>query len=713
MRDAELSGDPFAVPRRSLNAVRVAAGLYPVMLLLAAVAAFSFLSGGYILARTAPVVLACSLALLVWVWAAREIHISLRFTLALALFVAWAAWTGLSILWSVGPDLTWVAFDTALLYAAVLALSGSSPAGPLQLRLAGAGYLAVAVAIAGYAFLGKALPDVVTHAHTYARLDKPVGYWNVLALMLVMALPLALEAGSRRAHAVWVRALVAAGLVVILFAFFFSYSRGGYIALAVVLLVYFVLATERLSSLATLTVSVLPVAAVLVHLRGLKTVFSATTNDALRTAQGHVLARWSLVAIVVAVVAQVAVALVHRRLRLRQATVRIVGVVIVAGMLVTLVVGSQLAFASRGGVVHWVSVHYHDAISGKTLAGDNPGRLFSLNTGRLALWREGIKQAHKRPLLGTGSGTFRFTHYRLRQGGGVVKHAHSQWINALSETGIIGLALFVGAIGALLFCVFRRMLRDRADPRRALVAAMQAACLAFVVHLTWDWDWDMAAVSVAFLLLAGSVSGYLAGGGGAMATQLEIPEALDDDAPPPAGAETDEAESAPAPAGEQSHGPARRPGGSRRARWAGYRTPPLAARIMATGIVVLLAVSWTLPYLSGRAESRAVADAGQNKLGAAAAQARRAHRLDPLAVEPLITLSLVQQQQGLIHEALSTLLRAQGLQPQNYQVHYQVGVLLLNAFDRPAAAEQAFSAALALNPGDVMVRAQARAAAQR
>ena len=40
---------------------------------------------------------------------------------------------------------------------------------------------AVAVAVGVYAFLGKVVPDVVTHAHTYARLDSPVGYWNVLA----------------------------------------------------------------------------------------------------------------------------------------------------------------------------------------------------------------------------------------------------------------------------------------------------------------------------------------------------------------------------------------------------------------------------------------------------------------------------------------------------------------------------------------------------
>ena len=43
------------------------------------------------------------------------------------------------------------------------------------------------------------------------------------------------------------------------------------------------------------------------------------------------------------------------------------------------------------------------------------------------------------PAAGTGAGTFPFTHYRFRDHGGVVKHAHSQWFNVLSELGVVGL----------------------------------------------------------------------------------------------------------------------------------------------------------------------------------------------------------------------------------------------------------------------------------
>ena len=76
------------------------------------------------------------------------------------------------------------------------------------------------------------------------------------------------------------------------------------------------------------------------------------------------------------------------------------------------------------------------------------GRLISFNTGRPPLWREALRQSRHDRLLGTGAGTFVFTHYRFRQDVGVVRHAHSEWLNVLSELGVVGLVLFVAAMRA-------------------------------------------------------------------------------------------------------------------------------------------------------------------------------------------------------------------------------------------------------------------------
>jgi cytochrome c-type biogenesis protein CcmH/NrfG len=125
-----------------------------------------------------------------------------------------------------------------------------------------------------------------------------------------------------------------------------------------------------------------------------------------------------------------------------------------------------------------------------------------------------------------------------------------------------------------------------------------------------------------------------------------------------------------------------------------------AARTLACGLVVLGGVSWTLPYLSERAFSRAVTQAGKQHLGAAVASARQAHRFNPLAVDPLITLAQVQQQLALAGDALLTLTQAQKLQPQNFEVYYQMALLLSTQFGRDHAAAAELRRGLALNPND-------------
>jgi len=107
-----------------------------------------------------------------------------------------------------------------------------------------------------------------------------------------------------------------------------------------------------------------------------------------------------------------------------------------------------------------------------------------------------------------------------------------------------------------------------------------------------------------------------------------------------------------------------------------------------------------VPYLAARDESAALAAAGNGDTAVALSRARRAATLDPLAVDPLISEALVLQQQGRNGEALAALQAAARLQPDNYDVFYQQGVLLLRVFGRKKAAIYALRRALALNPLD-------------
>ncbi len=125
--------------------------------------------------------------------------------------------------------------------------------------------------------------------------------------------------------------------------------------------------------------------------------------------------------------------------------------------------------------------------------------------------------------------------------------------------------------------------------------------------------------------------------------------------------------------------------------------------MLACGLPLLVAVSWTFPYLSARAEARAVSQADLHPV-AAEASARQAHSLDPLDVTPLITLSQIQQGEGRPILALATLRQAARLQPDNYYVHYTMGMLLATWLHRDAAAFDQFRLALALNPLDDLSR---------
>ncbi len=662
----ETGAAPGARRRRAVRAGRTFA-LFCILALLAAIGVLSVLSGGYILQRTAPVILAFAALAIVGVWRARHLDRPPRaYLIALAAFAAFVAWAGLSVLWSTGPDLSWVAFDVAALYLAVMAALGLLPGGPRQLRLAAHGFALLVVLIAAWAFLGKVVPDVVTHAHIFARLRAPIGYWNVLAGMIVMAVPVFLVTASRKGVSPLARGLAASVLVLLLLTFFFTFSRGGFVALAVELLIFFALTTRRLSAFLSLVIPVAVTAAVLVGLRGLGTLFAPTTDDALRVSHGHTLAIWSLVALAVALGAQAGVALAERRWPLPERYVRPVGravVVVLVGA--TLVFG--VAYVVGHGGADGVATVYHEALSSSGPANDAQ-RLTSLGTsGRLPWYREALRAFVHHPVAGTGAGTFRLTDDLYRANTYIVKHSHSQWLNVLSELGMVGFILFMTVIGGLVVAVFRRPLRDGGDPDQALLAACQAAVVAFLLRISIDWDWDMAAITLAFLLLAGVSAAYVAerrarGVGG------RTPEP-----------------------------------GSRRAVLGARRVlvPSSGVRVFVTCVIVLGALSWALPFLSERATVSSQMQLSLGQVTAAADSARHAAAFDPLAVDPLLALAAAQVGAGDPQAAADTLERAVRLQPDNYEPYYEMGNLQLRAFGDAAAARLWYEKALQLNSMNV------------
>ena len=259
--------------------------------------------------------------------------------------------------------------------------------------------------------------------------------------------------------------------------------------------------------------------------------------------------------------------------------------------------------------------------------------------GGSSLWREAARQWRYHRAAGTGAGTFTFAHYRFRHGGGVVKHAHSQWFNVLSELGVVGLVLLAVAMVLFVVAAVGNPFSRRRDPLHPLLVALQAGVIAFIVHMSWDWDWDMAAIgTLVFVFVAVCVS-YRATRAADERRTARRP-ARDE---PAAGGER-------ASATADARTCRSRVRASRRRRWPAARKPvPRAVavrprsrrvgwpvRVVASTALVLLAVSWLPPYLALRAENAALAASSDGDVAVALDRARRAATLDPLAVSPLL-----------------------------------------------------------------------------
>ena len=157
---------------------------------------------------------------------------------ALGLLAALIAWVGLTMWWSIAPDLSWAAFDRLLVYGAIALLGLLAARAPRPARTAAAGMAVLLGLVLAWALLGKVIPSLFPDGARVARLRNPVGYWNSLALVAATAVPFGSVGGLLPAGHPAVRAsapllVYLAELVVVL-----TYSRAGIAVAAVAALAW-------------------------------------------------------------------------------------------------------------------------------------------------------------------------------------------------------------------------------------------------------------------------------------------------------------------------------------------------------------------------------------------------------------------------------------------------------------------------------------------
>jgi O-antigen ligase len=111
---------------------------------------------------------------------------------------------------------------------------------------------------------------------------------------------------------------------------------------------------------------------------------------------------------------------------------------------------------------------------------------------RPAYWHVAASDVARRPVLGSGAGTFDDVWYANRPITASVRDAHSLYLEVLAELGPVGLLLLLGILVPPLLAAART-----ADASIVPIAA--AGYAAFLFHAGLDWDWEMPATTLAGL----------------------------------------------------------------------------------------------------------------------------------------------------------------------------------------------------------------------
>lgn len=564
---------------------------------------------------------------------------------ALGLLAAFAIWIALSLGWTesaekTSADLARVTTYLGVLFLALLARGSDAARRLLAATAAGIAFVAIVGLLSRLHpawFPGAAVTARILESHD--RLAYPINYWNGLAALIAIGLPLLLQLATG-VRSVALRALAAAAIPALTLTVYFTISRGGIAASVVAVGVYLAFASDRLPKLLT---------ALVAGAGGAILVAAASQRDALQEGllgsaahhQGNEMLWMTIVvcAGVGLVQAGISLALVHdMRPRWtfvpRQRSLAFT----IAGLVAVLVAAIAIGAPQRA------SNAWEDFKRPNSGPGEGHQRLGSVaGESRYQFWSAAVREDRTKPLTGTGSGTFEYWWSRDGTTGETVHDAHSLYLQTLGELGIVGLLL----LGSFLLAILGggAVAVVRAGPlQRPWLAAALAGCVAFCVTASFDWTWQIPVLPVALLLLAS----LLVSAGGD-------------------------------PAGE---------------RKAGFRWP-LRVAFAAVAIAAIVAIA--IPLSSSSLVRQSQAEARDGNLASALATAKSAQNAQPDAASPRTQEALLLESAGNLPAAAAAARAATEREETNWR-----NWLILSRIEarrgQAAVAVRAYARAKSLNP---------------
>ena len=518
-----------------------------------------------------------------------------------------AAFALLSIAWATSSEDAFAEFNRIALYVGVFTLvvlastraNASRWSDGLALGITSVGILALASRFFPDLFAEREVTTFLPSAAT--RLSFPVDYWNGLAILVALALPLLLRGAVAWGPAV-ARGAAVAPLPALAAVVYLTSSRTGVATVVVGTLAFFTLTARRWAAGTAIALAALGSAAAVAVLQNRHELVNGPLDSAVAASQGESAA--FLIAVVCALTGLV-YALGCALFAGRREPPTVLG----AGLLAVAAVAAIVGILMLDPVERFEQFKNPSATLVDTRGDYVRAHLLSASgNGRWQLWGSSVDQFRSEPLHGGGAGSYEAWWAKNGSLPMFVRDAHSLYAETLGELGLVGFVLLLAAFGAGIAAALWRLRAQQAEGRVTL-AAFTASFIAFVVAAGVDWMWELTIVSmVAVACLA-------------LAT-----------------------------------GPATAPPPSLRPLQPGETAEPKPRNLFGVGVSVLLAgwlliCSHALPLLAA-SKIRDSQEAVQRGDGdAAISNALAARTVEPWAASPYLQLALVAEQAGRLQQA--------------------------------------------------------------
>jgi O-antigen ligase len=560
-----------------------------------------------------------------------------------------ALFSAISSLWSGSVELSVIEADRVLAYLGIY-LAAFLIAQTDRRRERFAEGLSIAFLIVALLALGsRLLPHVIDIGSLGegARLYYPLEYWNADGTMFGIGVATLLWM-SRRAAWVPLRWISAAAIPPVLLALYFTYSRGGLLALLVSAGILIALSRDRLWLIATLAIGALGALPAVLAVQARDGIAENLAGQA-TVDQGVTVLLILLAGVALAAVLFAGLRAIERRggeltgraveLSRHPTTLKLV-----AAAIAVIAIAAAIAVGGRA----WDQFKSSDVEFPEQAS----SRLSNFSgTGRSDFWRVAIDSFEEEPVIGTGAGTYLFDWEKKRSIDVPVHNAHSLYLESFAELGLIGGLIVLGLVGGVLWWAFCAW-RDAREDQRELYAIVFAALAAMAVAFAIDWFWQILAIgSIFFIYGAVAIAGRC---------------------------------------GQQAAAGVAEPSEEGR-RWA------LTAATLAVAWVA--AVALVQPLLVEHEINASQDAAAAEDLPSAVRHAERAHTIEPFAASPYVQLGLLAQLQGEYEAATSDFTKAIDREGDNWQWYYLRSKVEREAGEK-AAAEADLERARELNPLD-------------